>query len=99
MAAFSEKKKTELLEQTVLTGTPSEVDALFREYGPFEFTAKALGLACRYKGVDTVRVLLENGATFSFEVTPALKRKYDCYIQYNKNWIEGIQFIQYLLRT
>ena len=58
------KDKIMLLENAVLNGSAEEVSALFRELDAAEFSARALGLACRFRGVDMVRALAECGASF-----------------------------------
>lgn len=70
-------QKIERLEMSVIQDPPAEVDKIFRELGKVEFTARALGLACRYRGLDMVKVLVENGAILSFdpmEIKPAFRR-------------------------
>ncbi len=74
-------KRVELLEQKVLDNDIEGVRAVFRDYQPIEFTARALGLACRCSGAEMVKTLIECGASFKFEDTPALKRKYNCSIK------------------
>ena len=76
MANLSEQKKVELLENAVLTGTPEEVTRIMNEHGPFEFTARALGYAARYRDGEMVRSLLAHGATFRYDPSPAFTRKY-----------------------
>lgn len=60
-------EKFEALERAVLMDTPSELSRLNKEFGDVEFTARALGLACRYRGLETVKVLVENGASFDYD--------------------------------
>lgn len=55
------------LEGAVLRYTPNEVSKLFKALGNVEFTARALGIACRFKGLETVKVLVENGASFNYD--------------------------------
>ncbi len=62
-------QKTEALEECVLRGTPTEVAKAFREMGELRFTARALGLACRYRGLDMVKTLVEGGASFSYDLS------------------------------
>ena len=44
--------------------------------GSFEFTARPLALACLFGSLDVVKTLVENGATFAYEYSAAMKRKY-----------------------
>ncbi len=78
MAKLSELKKVELLEAAVLAGDIKQVQTLFSEHGSFEFTARALGIACRFIGAEMVKCLIEGGATFKYESTAAMVRKYKC---------------------
>ena len=89
MAKISESKKVQLLEEAVLKNNPDEVEALFKEHKEFEFTARALGLACRFCGAEMVNLLLQNKASFKYEETTAFVKKYDCKIKLsNQNSIQ-----------
>lgn len=66
-------EKHDLLVDAVLTKTPSEVAELYKSLGKMDFTAYVLGLACRYRGLDMVKVLVEGGAEFPFELKTARK--------------------------
>lgn len=59
-------EKFESLERAVLRDTPCEVLRLFKDLGNVEFTARALGIACRFRGLDMVKALVEGGASFWF---------------------------------
>ena len=69
-------RKVLLLEEAVMNGTPADVEAVMKTYAPFELTARALGLAARYRGIDYVRVLAEHGASFRFETDSSMIGKY-----------------------
>ena len=56
----------ETLENAVLSKSPNEVSAVFKQLGNLMNTARALGLACRFKGLPYVRALVEGGADFSY---------------------------------
>ena len=89
MAKISELKKVQLLEEAILKNSPDEVEALFKEHKVFEFTARALGLACRFCGAEMVNLLLQNKASFKYEETAAFVKKYDCKIKLsNQNSIQ-----------
>ena len=89
MAKISELKKVQLLEEAILKNSPDEVEALFKEHKEFEFTARALGLACRFCGAEMVNLLLQNKASFKYEETAAFVKKYDCKIKLsNQNSIQ-----------
>lgn len=96
MAKISAQKKVELLEAAVLSNDTDEVKTLYSEYGEFEFTARALGLAMRFCGSRMVGALLENGASLDYQMTPALKRKYDCRISINNFDDLKINYVWYI---
>lgn len=76
-------EKIEKLEMGVMQDAPSEVARLYTEMGELEFTARALGLACRYRGLEMVKVLVEHGASFSFDakkVKPSFRRSQLVYL-------------------
>ena len=97
MAKLSNLKKVELLEQTVLKKDIDEVKRILKEEAPIEFTARAIGLACRFVGPQMVEALLDGGASLSFILTPAFKRKYDCRIKRSNSYDEKINFEYFLL--
>lgn len=55
-----------LLEAAVLTGSPEEAAALCKKLKEGENSCRALALACRYRGMDYVKALVESGATFKY---------------------------------
>lgn len=63
---LSEDEKTELLEQAVISKTPGEIKRFYMGSGEVGFTAYALGTACLYRGLDTVKALVECGADFRY---------------------------------
>lgn len=67
-AEFKQWEKTEKLEMGVLQDASSEVAKVYEQMGTVDFTARALGLACRFRGLEMVKTLVERGATFSFDV-------------------------------
>ena len=66
MSSTDEYGKVILLEDAVINGTLDDVKTVYNTYKPFEITARALGLACRYRGLEFVRKLIELGATFVY---------------------------------
>lgn len=74
-----QENKTEILESAVINGSPEEVSQTFKELGYIEMTARALGLACRFRGVDMVKVLVENGATFDIPQNENVENQFHCY--------------------
>lgn len=76
---LTQLQKTELLERTVINGTPDEAREILKELGTVDMTARALGIACRYVGTDMVRALAEGGAKFSFPRQEEIETAYHCY--------------------
>ena len=72
-------QKVQILEEAVCKGTLEDLKDVLRTYKTFELTARALGLAGRYRGIDFVRELVNNGATFNYECKPDLQRKYSIF--------------------
>lgn len=68
------------LENAVLRDDPEYVKELYKRFGKVEFTARALGLACRFRGLDMVKTLVGCGAKFSYdyETVRKLGQKASC---------------------
>ncbi|MDE7281572.1 MAG: leucine-rich repeat protein [Ruminiclostridium sp.] len=62
----SEKKIIEL-ERSVLFDTPEELDKTCKRLGDMYGTSRALGLACHFRGLEWVKVLVDNGFVFKQE--------------------------------
>lgn len=62
----SQMDKCAILEHAVLTSSPEELSALYRQLGQIQMSARALGLACRFRGLAHVRALVESGANFIY---------------------------------
>lgn len=58
----SQTDKCAILEHAVLTSSPEELSALYRQLGQIQMSARALGFACRFRGLAHVRALVESGA-------------------------------------
>lgn len=67
------------LEGAVINMEPDELRELYKKIGYAEFSAKALGLACRFRGVEMVRALCECGASFDIPQTDEAEEKYHVY--------------------
>ena len=76
VAELSERQKVLLLEQTVMTGTLDQLREILNSVGNFEMTARALAIACRYRGLDYVKELISHRATFRYENSVAIHRNY-----------------------
>ncbi len=61
------KERIMLLENAVLNDSPEEVRALYRQLGEVDYSARALGLACRFRGAEMVKALVESGASFHYK--------------------------------
>lgn len=73
---LSDLAKVELLEDTLQKGTVEDVKLVLETYKSFEMMSRALGLAARYKGLAFVKELVNAGATFNYEFSTTLQRKY-----------------------
>lgn len=90
---LSELAKVELLEDTIQKGTVEDVKLVLDTYKSFEMMSRALGLAARYKGLAFVKELVNAGATFKYEFSPALQSKY----KMNQNTAAGSYRTEYYL--
>lgn len=72
----SPQAQVELLEAVVLYGTLEDLENVYATCGSFEFTARALAYAARYRSAEMVEALVKHGATFDYEKTPAFEGKY-----------------------
>ena len=64
-----EQEKSKILTSAVAYKTPDEVREVYKSLGKVEFTARALSYACRFRGLEYVRALVECGATFDYDRT------------------------------
>ncbi|MDE7479008.1 MAG: leucine-rich repeat domain-containing protein, partial [Lachnospiraceae bacterium] len=83
----AEADKIAVLEQAVINDTPDEVARRYKELGEVIFTAHILGIACRFRGVEMVKVLVENGASFRYDSVT---------IQYKSSELLGDYYVTYL---
>ena len=72
-------QKVEELEYAVLNSSAEEIAAVCARVGKVEFSARALGIACRFRGVDCVKALVEGGATFDYPFTNYMINTYGSY--------------------
>lgn len=77
--AIPQVYKAEILEHAVINSSLEELVKTYKELGYIEMTARALGLACRFRGAEVVKTLVEHGATFDFPKSEELERRYHCY--------------------
>ena len=72
-------EKTKRLEYAALNLSPEEIAGVCAEVGKLEYSARALGIACRFRGVECVRALVEGGASFRAELTNYMVETYGSY--------------------
>lgn len=57
---------SQILDDAVLNGSPEDVTALCHRLTKGENSCRALGLACRFRGLEYVKALVKGGATFKY---------------------------------
>lgn len=72
-------QKVEKLEDAVLNSSPEEVARVYAEVGKVELSARALGIAFRYRGAPCVKVLVEGGANLEVPFTNYMINTYGTY--------------------
>lgn len=77
--AFAAAQKVAELEYAVINSSPREVSEAYKHVGRVEFSARALGIACRYRGLDHVKALVEGGASFEYPFTYYMKSTFYTY--------------------
>ena len=77
---LSQEEKATRLQKAVINSSAREISKLYDALGEVEMSAPALGLACRFRGLDVVRVLIQKGATFDFPSKRRIEETYNCYI-------------------
>lgn len=79
-----QEEKAALLEKAVINSSSTqELLRIYDELKPVEMTAPALGLACRYRGLEMVQAMVEAGITFDFPSNEEIEKKYHCYVGKN----------------
>ncbi|MDE7280324.1 MAG: leucine-rich repeat domain-containing protein [Ruminiclostridium sp.] len=73
------EEKTKLLEQAAANSSPEEIKQLCEKLGKLEYSARALGIACRFRGVEWVKALVEGGASFYAPLTNYMVETYNSY--------------------
>ena len=61
---MTEGEKIRVIEKAVLFGTAETLDKLFDNIGAVKYMSRALGLACHFRGLEWVKVLVDKGASF-----------------------------------
>ena len=70
--------KSEALENALINEGIEGIRACFAEKGKIDFTARILGIACRYYGLEYVKALVECGADFEFKFSNEISNKFRC---------------------
>lgn len=84
--------KPETLEEAVLMETPDKLAKVFKSLGEVDFTACALGLACRFGGLEKLKVLVDGGAIFNFDL-----KKISRLWNFHPSLVEGENYAKALL--
>jgi len=77
---LAQEEKAARLQKAVINSCVEEISKLYDALGEVEMSAPALGLACRFRGLDVVKVLIQKGATFDFPSKRRIEETYNCYI-------------------
>ena len=77
---MTQEEKAARLQWAVINCSVGELSKECDELGYVEMAAPALGLACRFRGLDVVKILVEKGISFDFPSTEEIEEKYRCYI-------------------
>ncbi len=72
-------QKVEKLECAVINSSSEEVANVYAEVGKVELSARALGIAFRYRGVDCVKALVDGGASLKVPFTNYMINTYGTY--------------------
>lgn len=89
-------EKIKILEEAVINNTPDEVSEVYKGLGDVAFTAHVLGIACRFRGAGMVKALIENGATFAYDVE-SVKYKFVDFFEVNYQG-KAVDFTYFLFK-
>lgn len=92
---LTREEKAIILQRAVINCSVEELSTKYKELGTVEKAAPALGLACRFRGLDMVKSLVEKGITFDFFLTEETAVESNCYV--NKGG-SHINYSCYLLK-
>ena len=71
-------EKSKKLEHAAINLAPEEIAKTCAKLGKLEYTARALGIACRFRGVECVKALVKGGAGFHAPLTNYMVQTYGC---------------------
>lgn len=77
--ALTPSQKVAELEYAVLNLSAEEIAAVCARLGSVEYSARALAIACRFRGVECVKELVEGGASFDTPFTNYMFQTYGSY--------------------
>ncbi|MDE6030524.1 MAG: hypothetical protein K2G32_02770, partial [Oscillospiraceae bacterium] len=77
--ALTPSQKVAELEYAALNLSAEEIAAVYARLGSVEYSARALAIACRFRGVECVRALVEGGASFDAPFTNYMFQTYGSY--------------------
>lgn len=72
-------QKVAELEYAVINSSARDIAEVYKKIGSVELSARALGIACRYRGAECVKALVEGGASFEYPLTNYMIDTYDTY--------------------
>lgn len=72
-------EKAKKLEHAAINLAPEEIAKTCAKLGKLEYTARALGIACRFRGVECVKALVKGGASFHAPLTNYMVQTYGSY--------------------
>ena len=67
------------LEYAALNLSPAEIAETYGRISSVEYSARALAIACRFRGVECVKALVEGGASFEAPLTNYMFQTYGSY--------------------
>ena len=76
---LSPADKAKELERAATNCSPKEIARIYALLGELEYSARALGIACRFRGVECVKALVEGGASFHAPLTNYMVQTYGSY--------------------
>ncbi len=71
--------KAKALEYAAINDTPEDIVQIYAKLGKVEYSARALGIACRFRGVECVRALVGGGASLYAPLTNYMVQTYGSY--------------------
>lgn len=76
---LSPEEKIKALEYAAVNYEPDRIEQVCAELGEIDYTAVALGIACRFRGLDCVKALVNGGAKFDRKIPDYMVSTYRTY--------------------